>query len=376
MSFSCNTCNDVVSIDRQGLVTHYESAFHRENVNRRVNGLGPLTKAAFQKKQLESKPEEKQPTVYMCRVCDKRFTSVQTLNSHLTSQKHKLRKASQKDGASQASGVPPSPAPVEKEVEVEPSDDTLISDEYVEVCPGWETWEKVPLTEDLGETDCLFCNIRCPSHEDALCHMAQIHSFTLPLFDHISDIQGLMAYLSRKVNGCMCLVCGIDGKDYESRTAAQDHMRAVGHTMIQLNDGEYSDFYDVNLIDTAPIGETAGKGGKLVLSNGNVVMSRHEIKNSRRKRDDDTVDDVKAIEDVEKRAEMRLTQQARAAHLTVDAFKRYRALLELRQKGGPAARRQERQYVKEQQKYRNKLATHQNNFHSKGYQGDFVGRTI
>eukprot|EP01062_Namystynia_karyoxenos_P059188 TRINITY_DN50621_c0_g1_i1.p1 TRINITY_DN50621_c0_g1~~TRINITY_DN50621_c0_g1_i1.p1 ORF type:complete len:424 (+),score=159.01 TRINITY_DN50621_c0_g1_i1:86-1273(+) len=395
MAYSCNTCG-IVSGDLDDFKRHYDSDVHQENVRRRVAGLPPVSLAAFRRRQNRSEAASASAasrTAYVCTVCDKRFGTVQTLRTHLQSAKHKARKAAQeKRGtpASAASGAPASPAsegspavpaaaaeapaaPAAAEAPAAaaaaPAAGRSEDGFWGRECP--EPVRRLKEREDLQAGDCLFSSQRFASVDDALCYMALRYGFDLPRFDEIEDLSGLLAYLARKVNGCMCLVCG-DKRAFESRKAAQEHMLGVGHSMIRLDDYEYSEFYQhLPSADAVPAGERLERfrqqeTGVMVLPSGRRLAPQHAPPQHPRRE--------QAEEEAPQR---RLMIEARAAHLTPDQMVRYQAL-RAPQKGyqGKKLRQEERQHHREAEKKLMQQGVSSNRFHRKGYQGDFVGRTM
>eukprot|EP01059_Diplonema_ambulator_P026425 TRINITY_DN43716_c0_g1_i1.p1 TRINITY_DN43716_c0_g1~~TRINITY_DN43716_c0_g1_i1.p1 ORF type:complete len:377 (+),score=101.13 TRINITY_DN43716_c0_g1_i1:64-1131(+) len=355
MSFHCNTCAIEFS-DRDAMIRHYDSALHNDNVKRRVAGLVPLTATAHSVRSSRAATSVAS-TSYKCTVCDKKFGTAQTLSSHLQSQKHKDKKA-------------------RKKAEKEASEAGETVEESYDELQQEETWEsgapRIHPNDDLSNTDCLFCNIHAPTTEDVLCHMAKKHNFTIPLADEVIDYPGLLDYLATKVNGCLCLVCNDDSKHFETREGVQNHMAALGHQMIVLKDGEYAEFYknlDIFTSDRAPAG-SAAQGEKLVLPSGHTLVSKHEYKNHQ------APVQIAHPDDEETKEKLMITMQEKA-HMTTVQMNRYKALLAVRERiSGPKLKQEERQYTREQQKQSMRLGVHLNCLHGKGYQGDYVGKTI
>lgn len=389
-AFSCNTC-DAQCSDLAALKLHYEDELHQENVKRRVAGVAPLSQAQYRRRQRGDVSTTASQAQYVCKVCDKKFGSVQTLRSHLDSARHKAKKA-QRDAASAGADaspvcpVCPSPASPEeqsspqhadplaeseavaaeqeKEVEAEESEAEL--EPYLPVPIG--RVESDDLDLELG--DCLFSSQRFASLEDSLCYMAIEHGFVLPLCDRVSDLEGLMAYLIRKLNGCMCLVCG-DRKFFDTRTAAQQHMKAVGHGMIVLHEGEYTDFYDATPSLAPPAGERLeqmkDKDGKITLPSGRTLVAPSALPHQQ--------DRQIAIRTP---VSENLALQAKRAHVSVQHLQKYKELRAMLEKGymGKTLKNEQKQRTLEQMKYRMKVGVASNKLHKKGYQGDYVGRTM
>lgn len=420
--FHCNTCQ-VGFQDIDGLKEHYDGALHKENVRRRVANAPPLTQLQFAKRQSGEMAASTTASraQYLCTVCDKRFATVQTLRTHLQSQKHKQRKAQQQlqkaeeeaAAAAKAEGAvhvdptvaegddsptaplcppcvtaaPPAPADGEKDGDTAPqslppaeasgADSPSTTSAALTSHDFWgralpEPIGRLQETDELQPGDCLFSNLRFSSIDDSLCYMSLKYGFDLPLFDDISDLGGLMSYLCRKVDGCMCLVCGEFGKAFETRAAAQAHMVACGHTMIRLDDGEYSDFYS-RLPPTEPAGDRLERNretGRVTLPSGKELMPQDAPVQHRKK-------EMPLLDEVQQKRRQLLIQ-AKAAHVSVGALEQYRELRAERMKGyaGKAVRAEIKHTVREQNKYLMKLGVTGNKLHKKGYQGDYVGRTM
>ena len=327
--------------------THYDSDLHADNVKRRVNGIVPLTSQAHGARSRIA--TSVQSTSYKCGLCDKRFATPQTLSSHLQSQKHKEKKAKAK--VQKEADEATTDEKDEKEDPKEEAAATLLSE-----AESWEaTATRVKNDEALTGNDCLFCNLKSPSAEDALCHMVKAHRFTLPLSDRITDVAGLMEYLALKVNGALCLVCG-DSKLFECRAGCQDHMASAGHCMIKLSENEYSDFYNESIpkFTEAAAGDIAEDN--YIPTPGGAIVSKHEKKNNQTpvQYRDESIPQEKLL----------LTQQSRA-HMTVQQMSRYQGLLAAREKLGKKEERMERNHVRYQQKQHMRLGVHLNNLHGK-----------
>jgi len=96
--------------------------------------------------------------------------------------------------------------------------------------------------------ECLFCSIKSSNLEENLSHMAHAHSFFLPDFEYIKDLEGLIGYLDEKVGIYhVCLWC--NKKSFRDVLSVQRHMTAKGHCKILFDENpnaawEYVDFYD------------------------------------------------------------------------------------------------------------------------------------
>ena len=357
-TFNCNTCG--VSFEgRDAMKSHYEGDLHRENVKRRVNGLVPLSQAVLGARTHKT-TTSMATTGYKCKICDKRFSTPQTLGSHIQSKQHREKKAKLQEAELRKKVLAELEA--EEDEESESLESSASLDSLLD-CEPWEaTAEKVGDEDKLTATDCLFCCIRAPDAESNLCHMAKTHNFTLPLAGNVSDVNGLLEYCALKLNACVCLVCGLEKKQYDTRRACQDHMQAAGHNMIKLNDeDEYQEFYDnsVSFKKKAPIGEAATRDGVLTLKSGAHIHSNFEYKSHQapiQLRPDLTAEEAK---------EQKLLTMQTKGHHTAVAMNRYRNLLDAREKLGKKEERIERQHTRQQQKQRMRLGVHLNCLHGK-----------
>lgn len=136
----------------------------------------------------------------------------------------------------------------------------------------------VPVEErevDVDEKRCFFCGLASETMEQNLEHMQGKHEFTIPLRKRCTDVEGLLKYLARKINGLMCLTCGEDQKKhYVSMEALRDHMHACSHEKIVLTT-EYNEFFG-NTLDDMDSVEESNKEGQLVLQNSQRTIFRRD----------------------------------------------------------------------------------------------------
>eukprot|EP01063_Lacrimia_lanifica_P014221 TRINITY_DN20856_c0_g1_i1.p1 TRINITY_DN20856_c0_g1~~TRINITY_DN20856_c0_g1_i1.p1 ORF type:complete len:377 (+),score=191.21 TRINITY_DN20856_c0_g1_i1:65-1195(+) len=372
--FHCNTCN-LAFRGRDAMVAHYSGAMHTENVKRRVAGLVPLTAQAHGARSTRAATSV-QTTSYKCTICDKRFATPQTLSSHLQSKMHREKKAKLKAEKELEELKKAMAEEEEEEVEeAEEEAEEIDTSAEVELMAQEEEWTATATrkkeSEDLDEFDCLFSSYTAPTPEDALCHMAKTYNFTLPLADKVIDVPGLLRYLARKVNGGLCLCCD---KVKDTRAGIQQHMISVGHCMIKLGEGEYAEFYDKSVPfqqGSTPAGAKA-VGHTLVLPSGATLVSKQEKKDHQapvQYRDPNA--DKEPLMIAAKKEEQR-----KNAHMTVLQMNRYTELLKAREAMGKKHERMDRNHVRQVNKQRMRLGVHLNNQHGKGYQGDYVGKTI
>jgi pre-60S factor REI1 len=167
---------------------HYQTEWHRFNLNRRVRGLPPVTEAHH----------------------DSTIINVQ-----------------------------------EQEPSTKKNNTSTIEDEVVDL----EKLLKDRLSTNKLDANkhCLFCPAMSDSFEAALAHMSTQHGLYIPDQDFMADLPGLVQYLLDKVCVGYCLYCA-DGKaPFNTLEAVRRHMDDKGHQKIRFDEegsAELADFYD------------------------------------------------------------------------------------------------------------------------------------
>jgi len=310
-NFTCVTCR-VQYGDGEAQRLHYKSDWHRYNLKRKVASLPPVTESVFSEKSSKlattnKTSAENSSTILRCALCNKNFATQNSLQSHLSSKKHKeaLASSSMRRSVSTVNGshvaeqegddenvivkivkkkesaeerekktrdgeesrakraklmvLRAMKAKADNDEEVDDDDDDeWESDEeedqeFAENDDAMDAAEEDVLPFGEGEaipnTSCLFCCFSSsPDVEENLKHMSSLHSFFVPDLEYLVDLEGLLTYLGEKVGcGFLCLWCNEKGKAFHTVDAAQTHMRDKGHTKM-LHEGdallEYADFYD------------------------------------------------------------------------------------------------------------------------------------
>nr|SVE75129.1 EOG090X06E3 [Daphnia dolichocephala] len=235
-TFTCISCHVAFkdpSIQRE----HYKTDWHRYNLKRKVVDLLPVTAEVFQQRVLEQRAHAneqeaaKSITPY-CNYCKKKFGSEKSYQNHLPSKKHQENVL---NGLKHV-GVKP-------ENQITAEDETMVDEEIEDDSDEWEDE-----SEAIPVTSCLFCNHSSDTMEGNLKHMSSQHSFFIPDFEFIIDMEGLVTYLGERVGqGHICTWCGHLGRQFASTEAVQKHMLDKGHCKL-FHEGEvlleYSDFYD------------------------------------------------------------------------------------------------------------------------------------
>jgi pre-60S factor REI1 len=236
-----------------------------------VASLPPISSEVFAEKVLATKADAaataaKASFQKHCDACQRSYYSENAHKNHLGSQKHKANvlrlQAREAEAPSIMSstfslGQPPSSAgPADdaadeeltkimdsiKTTNLADSDDTSTS--------GGESDTKrksgaIPLEESLRA--CLFCNHVAADAEQNVAHMSKTHGLFIPERQYLTNLDGLIVYLSKKVkDDYQCLYCN---RLKWSEEGIKTHMRDMGHCNIaydtedhQLEIGEFYDF--------------------------------------------------------------------------------------------------------------------------------------
>ncbi|EPY43164.1 pre-60S factor REI1 [Angomonas deanei] len=241
--FRCHTCNLDIA-DSGAIKTHYGSELHVTNVRRKVEGQRPLTAQEFhqQSESLElgdsavAGSDAYGAPVYSCTLCKKQFRSVQTLQAHIRSTAHLIRKEQRiiqrdSEAASMLTMTSLGSAAIGLHRRNNAKAKAFKSKEKKVEGPSVSMDDR---NADASATRCMFCGYGSDTIENNLEHMMKVHAFSLPLAHHCKDVEGMLEYLARKVNGLMCLVCNEKTRSYNSLDALRDHMRESGHERVGL----------------------------------------------------------------------------------------------------------------------------------------------
>lgn len=247
----CTTCH-VAFENAEEMRKHFGSEFHVANVRLRVEGRGPLTKQQF---NLQTHQDDSAGPAFSCNLCKKTFRSVQTLQSHVKSTEHLMRKEAriiQRD--SNAGSMLSSTSLGSAALGLHRRHKAHHKDRFADPTTTPLKVAAAIRENDVDENTCFFCGLPSKTVSLSLDHMRQEHEFTLPLAHRINNLVGLLQYLARKVNGCLCLVCGANTKKFDSLEALRHHMIACQHDYVVLSP-EYQEFYDGRLDDPEAVCE-------------------------------------------------------------------------------------------------------------------------
>lgn len=256
--FTCITCQ-VSFQDPELQRGHYKTDWHRYNLKRKVAELPPVTAENFKQRVLSQCAAAEEETKHeFCSVCRKHFSSENAYTSHLRSKKHKEKLAqTDKSGDKEADDTIKSDKDVaEKNFTNLKENEAMVdsnkaknkterdSDEAIEDLPTDSDDEPEPL--EISE--CLFCPHMSKDFEESLKHMSLVHGFFIPDLHYLTDIEGLISYLCKKVGvGYMCVFCSTKGKAFHSVEAVQQHMVNKCHCRLFFEGDaglEYAEYFD------------------------------------------------------------------------------------------------------------------------------------
>lgn len=295
----CGTCNiDLLSPEE--LRTHYSSELHITNVRRRVNGQRAIAQRDWiSEEDTDTHRDPDGPPMFSCTLCKKTFHSVQTLQSHVRSTAHLVKKEERilaREGEGTiitATSIGSAAMGLHRRNKAKLKKSAPKNTDAVKV--SYEDRE-----EDTSETRCLFCGHPSETFEDNLRHMQLVHNFSIPMEEYCTDKEGLISYLSRKINGSICLVCNEKTKTYYSLSALRDHMRECNHEKVSLT-SEYQEFYTCSLEDQVqPVKLFGVKGAELTVktegqTKRTIRMREAEVPRPRHRESDDAIDQRRMI---------------------------------------------------------------------------------
>ncbi|CAO3655425.1 unnamed protein product [Mucor hiemalis] len=134
--------------------------------------------------------------------------------------------------------------------------------------------------------DCLFCAHNSMDVDTNLEHMSNSHGFFLPDIEYLEDREGLLGYLSTKINDDkLCLFCNGRGKEWHSVAAARAHMIDRGHCKMAYDESEDPEqllkYYNFGVEEETSMdvdSDTIHQDHELVLENGAKLGHRKFMK--------------------------------------------------------------------------------------------------
>ena len=276
MSFSCNTCGGVCFGDINEVKDHYRTAWHVFNSKRRANNLPPASCADFDR--VASKITTKTAAQSNVPVKINQQTRVEPMRSEKLKQ---LNTSNVFDTHNKT---------IKETDEIRAqSDATLEIDENKhEIETDLDASEIHPrdLPPPIASTISIFDNKQFDTVEACVQYMIETNGFFLPDSEYITDLEGLLLYLSEKVKiGATCLYCQ---RRFRTGRACQDHMIQMSHCKLTYDDDidmeEYEDFYDFSStyedIDSGDeeeeeVAEISATTGELHLPDGRILGHRN-----------------------------------------------------------------------------------------------------
>ncbi|CAN3373614.1 hypothetical protein DIURU_000581 [Diutina rugosa] len=273
--FTCNTCVikfPSAEYQRQ----HMKSDWHRYNLKRRVAQLPSISSQTFAEKVIAAKELEQ-------------YSNEDEYGFHVTARDRRRQQREQQQQQTPTSitvGKDPHPTSTVRRqsnssVHTERSnfslgtDATYITDEtgslqydsddFSEINDDSESFVDLQKSTSarfeasgIPVDHCLFCGVSASGIEANIKHMFKRHGLYIPERSFLTDVAGLLAYLSAKVSQFQCLVCNFQGRNLES---VWQHMATKGHSRIPYESKEdkraisqFYTFYDD--VETKPKTET------------------------------------------------------------------------------------------------------------------------
>jgi pre-60S factor REI1 len=220
---TCYTAPGVVFETEAAMKEHYKSEWHRHNLKRKVAGLAPLNRDAFEQRAASAAVASAANgggTSFAATGCSSLGGSSAPLTR--SAERRLKREAKQNEKAAREANNPNS-----KTAHFEATK-KMSEHEYIE--------HKMATAEPFDEGSDLFSRHHCSTMEENLAHMARTHGFYVPYMDYVTDLRGLLGYLLEMVYvGNVALV---SGKQFHTLEAVQAHMRATGGCRMELEGHE------------------------------------------------------------------------------------------------------------------------------------------
>ncbi|KAL4978664.1 C2H2 type zinc-finger-domain-containing protein [Aspergillus desertorum] len=254
LPYTCNTCF-VAFRSSDGQRDHMRTDWHLYNMKRRVASLPPVSQEIFNEKVLAAKASSnaaaaKASFERTCVACQKTFYSENSYQNHVKSSKHKAREARlNRDNVDDTSSVMSSTfslgEPINKPRE---ADVAAVTEGLKETTIAEEDEdEEIADADSFSSSRCLFCNHESTNIEENTDHMFKSHGMFIPERTYLSDLEGLIRYLYRKINeNSECIYCHVIRN---TPAGIKTHMKDKGHCMIafeseaeQIEIGQFYDF--------------------------------------------------------------------------------------------------------------------------------------
>eukprot|EP00966_Prymnesium_polylepis_P009148 210787-Prymnesium_polylepis.2 len=216
-TFNCYTAPGVTFHSEEEMKEHYHSEWHRHNLKRKVAGLAPLTREAFEE-----------------RVAREGTTApgADSSGAAATGSRSQQRRQKREEKAV-AKAAKAAANPHSKAAHFEATK-AMTEDEYVT--------HKVKTAVSYDECCDLFSRHRSASMHANLEYMAKTHGFYIPYLDYCTDVGALLGYLLEKVYvGNVALMTD---KQLHSVEAVQAHMKDKNQCRFELegHEEEYGEY--------------------------------------------------------------------------------------------------------------------------------------
>jgi len=186
-------------------------------------------------------------TQWKCVPCGKVFKTMEMLEDHKKSKKHRQNEKKYK-----ADHPESEPSSIFKSIQYESSNNDILSELQKSISQSNgdtlslnEKPEEEPYVKTTLESlrICLFSNQEFDGVKKCLDHMRLKYNFRIVDIESLINLKGLLAYIAERIQlGKMCLYCD---KQFKTAARCQQHMIDMGHCMMPMDaDDEYEFFYD------------------------------------------------------------------------------------------------------------------------------------
>lgn len=223
------------------------------NMKRRIASLPPVSLETFNEKVLAAKATSSEAAAKAsfekaCHACQKTFFSENSYQNHIKSSKHKQREARlSKDGDN--ASVMSSTFSLGEPVTAQDNGVATLTDglKAATIQEGDEDEEMQTDEDEFSSSRCLFCRTESAEVHTNVEHMNKKHGMFIPEWEYLTDLDGLIHYLYRKINeNFECIYCHAIRNNANGCRA---HMNDKSHCMIafeteeeQIEIGQYYDF--------------------------------------------------------------------------------------------------------------------------------------